>query len=49
MREKLLGVEHPDTLLSMENLASTYADKGNLEKAKQLEIQVLDIRNRLRC
>jgi hypothetical protein len=27
MRKKLLGAEHPNTLLSMANLARAYADK----------------------
>jgi hypothetical protein len=44
MRKKLLGAEHPHTLLSMANLATTYSDKGKWNEAEQLEVQVLDIR-----
>ena len=47
MRKKLLGAEHPDTLLSMENLARIYANKGNLKEAEQLEIEVLDMKKKL--
>ena len=43
-RKKLLGVEHPDTLTSMENLASTYSSQEKWDEAEKLEVQVLDIR-----
>ena len=49
MRKKLLGAEHPDTLLSMGNLAATYSDLGNFKDAKELKIQVLDIKKKLLC
>ena len=42
MRKKLLGAEHPDTLISMANLASTYKDQGRWIEAEQLEVQVMD-------
>ncbi|KIJ97535.1 hypothetical protein K443DRAFT_9810 [Laccaria amethystina LaAM-08-1] len=46
-RNRILGVEHPDTITAMENLATMY---GNLEKhaeAEKLEIQVLNARNKI--
>ena len=43
MQKKLLGAEHPDTLLSMGNLASTYSNQGKWNEAEQLEVQVLDM------
>ena len=43
MREKLLGKSHPDTLLTMGNLASTYRHQRKLNKAKQLVILVYQI------
>jgi hypothetical protein len=47
MTKKLLGAEHPDTLRSMGNLASTYRNQGRWNEAEQLEIQVLDMRKKL--
>ena len=47
MRKRLLGVEHPYTLTSMENLAITYRNQGRWNKAEQLGIQVMDMRKRL--
>ena len=44
MRKKLLGAEHPDTLTSMANLASTYWNQGRWNEAEQLEVQVMDIK-----
>ena len=47
MRKKLLGVEHPDTLRSMGNLAATYSNLGKWNEAEQLEVKVLEIRKKL--
>ena len=47
MRNKLLGAEHPDTLTSMANLASTYRNQGRWNEAEQLEVQVMDMRKKL--
>ena len=47
MRKKLLGPEHPHTLLSMGSLASTYRNQGRWNEAEQLELQVMDIRKKL--
>jgi Tetratricopeptide repeat len=47
IRKKLLGEEHPDTLSSMENLASTYRNQGRWNDAEQLKDQVMDMRKKL--
>ena len=47
IRKKLLGAEHPDTLISMANLASTYGDQGRWNEAEQLQIQVMEMRKKL--
>jgi len=39
-----LGVEHPDTLRSMANLAVTYSRQGLWEEAEALEVVVMDKR-----
>ena len=46
-RNGILGVEHPDTINAMENLATTYGSLGKYREAEKLEIQVLDARNRI--
>jgi hypothetical protein len=35
LREKALGSEHPDTLVSMNNLAGVLRDQGKYEAAKE--------------
>jgi len=47
MRKKLLGTEHPSTLASMANLASTYRNQGRWNEAERLEVQVMDMRKKL--
>ena len=47
MRKKLLGAEHPHTLLSMGNLASIYCKQGRWNEAEQLEVQVMEMRKKL--
>ena len=42
LRRSLLGTDHPDTLTSMANLASTYRNQGRWEEAEKLEVQVLE-------
>ncbi|KAJ5960017.1 uncharacterized protein N7479_007167 [Penicillium vulpinum] len=37
-----LGEDHPDTLTSMANLASTYRNQGRWEAAEQLFVQVIE-------
>jgi len=36
------GQEHPSTLTSMGNLASTYRDQGRWKEAEELEVQVME-------
>jgi len=38
----VLGQEHPDTLISMGNLATTYRIQGRFNKAEKLEVQVME-------
>ena len=47
IRKKLLGPEHPSTLNSMGNLASTYRYQGKWNEAEQLEAQVMDLSKKL--
>ena len=39
---RILSTEHPITLISMSNLASTYLSQGKWNEAKQLMVQELD-------
>jgi hypothetical protein len=41
-RKKKLGADHPDTLTSMANLASTYRNQGRWDAAEELEVQVME-------
>lgn len=43
----MLGEEHPDTLTSMGNLASTYSNQGRWKEAEELEVQVTETRKRV--
>ena len=45
-RNKILGVEHPYTILALENLATTYGNLGNYAEAENLQKVVLARRNR---
>jgi len=47
LRKRVLGQEHPDTLSSMTNLASTYRNQGRWNEAEQLQNQVMDLRMRV--
>ena len=38
----MLGLEHPDTLTSINNLASTFLDRGRRREAEGLFVQVLE-------
>ncbi|KAH7409693.1 hypothetical protein BKA64DRAFT_693472 [Cadophora sp. MPI-SDFR-AT-0126] len=44
IEKRELGADHPDTLISMGNLASTYCNQGRWDDAEALEIQVLETR-----
>ncbi len=45
--KRMLGAEHPSTLISMANLALTYWNQGLWKKAEKLEVQVMETRKRL--
>ncbi len=40
--KRVLGQEHPDTLTSMANLASTYRNQGRWKEAEDLHVQVME-------
>ena len=46
-REAILGAEHPSTLSSMGNLASTYRNQGRWKEAEELFVQVMETRKRV--
>jgi tetratricopeptide (TPR) repeat protein len=46
-RKRVLGQEHPETLASINNLASTYRNQGRWKEAEELETQVLETRKRV--
>ena len=47
IRSRALGPEHPSTLTSMANLASTYRNQGRWKEAEELEVQVMETRKRV--
>ncbi len=47
LRLRKQGLMHPDTLMSMNNLASLYVDQGYFEKAEPLYREALKIRRRV--
>ncbi|KAH8834424.1 hypothetical protein DL96DRAFT_1810696 [Flagelloscypha sp. PMI_526] len=47
MMQKEFGLEHPDTLTSMSNLASAYSDLGRHKDALELMNQVLALSNQI--
>ena len=44
---RVLGSEHPDTLTSMNNLATTLSRQGDLTGARKIQEEVLEIRRRV--
>jgi hypothetical protein len=46
-RKRVLGTEHPDTLTSIGNLASTYKNQGRWKEAEDLQVQVMETRKRV--
>ena len=44
---RVLGQEHPSTLTSMANLASTYRNQGRWKEAEELEVQVMETSSRV--
>ena len=47
MSRRVLGEEHPDTLSSIHNLASTYLSQGRWEEAEKLGVQVMEMSKRV--
>ena len=45
--KRVLGEEHPDSLMSMNNLASTYSNQGRWKEAEALEVLVMETRKRV--
>ena len=46
-RKQVLGDDHPDTLMSMANLASTYRNQGRWKEAETLELVVMEKRKQV--
>ncbi|KAF9476076.1 hypothetical protein BDN70DRAFT_812909, partial [Pholiota conissans] len=46
-RKQVLGHNHPDTLSSMANLASTYQNQGHWKEAEKLQAEVMEKRKQL--
>lgn len=46
-RKRVLGDEHPDTLTSMANLASTYRNQGRWKETEELGVQVMERSSRV--
>jgi len=44
---RVLGEEHPFTLLSMINVAVLYRDQGEYAKAEQLMVKAVDLQSRV--
>jgi tetratricopeptide (TPR) repeat protein len=47
LRTDVLGEEHPDTLLSIGNLASTYSNQGRWKEAEELGVDIMEISKRV--
>jgi tetratricopeptide (TPR) repeat protein len=47
LRRTILGLKHPNTLRSMNNIALTLQAQGDLEGARKIQKQVLEIRRRV--
>jgi hypothetical protein len=47
IRKRVLGEEHPHTLIIMANLASTYWNQGRWKEAEELEIRVMETNKRV--
>ncbi len=43
LRKNVLGEKHPDTIIAIANLASTWHQQGRLDEAEQLKSQVLEL------
>ena len=47
VRRRILGEEHPDTLLSMNNLAMLYASERRFQTAEPIYLKVLELQRRV--
>ena len=47
LSRSVLGEEHSDTLISMNNLAATYSAQGRWKEAEELEVRVMEISKRV--
>ncbi|KXX72863.1 Kinesin light chain, partial [Madurella mycetomatis] len=47
LRQKILGVEHPDTLTSMNRLALVFLLQEEYDEAEQLQRQTMELRQRI--
>ncbi|KAK2051834.1 hypothetical protein LY76DRAFT_373373 [Colletotrichum caudatum] len=47
LKEKVLGLENPDTLVSMNNLAEVHRTQGKYEAAEQMHRQTLELRKKV--
>ncbi len=47
LRKEIFGTEHPDTLMSMNNLATSLADQGKYDEAEQIYRQTLELREKI--
>ena len=47
IRKKTLGVEHPDTLASVETLALTFENQKRWKQAKGLHVQIVKTRKEI--
>jgi len=47
VQRRVLGPQHPDTLLTMDNLNNTLAEQGRYAEAERLCRETLDIRRRV--
>jgi pentatricopeptide repeat protein len=45
--KRVLGAEHPDTLISINNLASTYRNQGRWKEAEEMFVQVIETGKRV--
>jgi hypothetical protein len=47
INQRVLGLEHPDTLIHISRLISAYWNRGQWTKAEELQVQVVEIRKRI--
>lgn len=46
-KKRVLGTEHPSTLTSIDNVASTYRDLGRLTEAEDLFVPIVETKRRV--